>query len=47
MKKEIEIYSIGIEQLKHIKGGGGTQKIEWVWVEGSLTAMDDWETPVV
>jgi type VI secretion system secreted protein Hcp len=23
------------------------QKIEWIWVEGGISAMDDWETPVV
>ncbi len=23
------------------------QKIEWTWVDGGITAMDDWETPVV
>jgi type VI secretion system secreted protein Hcp len=23
------------------------QKIEWVWVDGGITAMDDWEAPVV
>lgn len=23
------------------------QKIEWIWVEGGITAMDDWEAPVV
>lgn len=23
------------------------QKIEWTWVDGSITAMDDWEAPVV
>jgi type VI secretion system secreted protein Hcp len=23
------------------------QKIEWTWVEGGITAMDDWESPVV
>lgn len=23
------------------------QKIEWTWQEGGITAMDDWETPVV
>jgi type VI secretion system secreted protein Hcp len=23
------------------------QKIEWVWVDGGITAMDDWESPVV
>lgn len=23
------------------------QKIEWVWNDGGITAMDDWETPVV
>jgi len=22
------------------------QKIEWVWTDGAITAMDDWETPV-
>ena len=22
------------------------QKIEWVWVKGGITAMDDWEAPV-
>jgi len=22
------------------------QKIEWTWVDGGITAMDDWETPV-
>ena len=22
------------------------QKIEWVWVDGGITAMDDWESPV-
>jgi type VI secretion system secreted protein Hcp len=22
------------------------QKIEWLWVEGGITAMDDWEAPV-
>ena len=22
------------------------QKIEWTWVDGGLTSMDDWETPV-
>jgi len=22
------------------------QKIEWTWVEGGITAMDDWESPV-
>jgi type VI secretion system secreted protein Hcp len=23
------------------------QKIEWMWVKGGITAMDDWEAPVV
>jgi len=23
------------------------QKIEWTWVKGGITAMDDWEAPVV
>lgn len=23
------------------------QKIEWIWVQGGITAMDDWEAPVV
>ena len=23
------------------------QKIEWTWVDGGITAMDDWEAPVV
>lgn len=23
------------------------QKIEWVWTDGGITAMDDWESPVV
>lgn len=23
------------------------QKIEWTWVDGGITAMDDWESPVV
>lgn len=23
------------------------QKIEWVWVDGGITALDDWESPVV
>ncbi len=23
------------------------QKIEWVWVKGGITAMDDWESPIV
>jgi type VI secretion system secreted protein Hcp len=23
------------------------QKIEWVWTDGEITAVDDWETPVV
>jgi len=23
------------------------QKIEWTWVDGSITAMDDWESPIV
>jgi type VI secretion system secreted protein Hcp len=23
------------------------QKIEWTWTEGGITAMDDWESPVV
>ncbi len=23
------------------------QKIEWCWVDGGITAMDDWEAPVV
>ena len=23
------------------------QKIEWTWVDGGITAQDDWETPVV
>ena len=23
------------------------QKIEWTWVKGGITAMDDWESPVV
>lgn len=23
------------------------QKIEWTWVDGGVTAMDDWEAPVV
>ena len=23
------------------------QKIEWTWVDGGITAEDDWETPVV
>lgn len=23
------------------------QKIEWIWVDGGITAMDDWEAPVV
>jgi type VI secretion system secreted protein Hcp len=23
------------------------QKIEWTWVVGSITAMDDWEAPIV
>jgi type VI secretion system secreted protein Hcp len=23
------------------------QKIEWTWTDGGLTAMDDWESPVV
>jgi type VI secretion system secreted protein Hcp len=22
------------------------QKIEWVWVDGGITALDDWESPV-
>jgi type VI secretion system secreted protein Hcp len=22
------------------------QKIEWTWVDGGITAMDDWESPV-
>ncbi len=22
------------------------QKIEWLWVDGGITAMDDWESPV-
>jgi type VI secretion system secreted protein Hcp len=23
------------------------QKIEWTWMDGGITAMDDWESPVV
>lgn len=23
------------------------QKIEWIWVDGGVTAMDDWEAPIV
>jgi type VI secretion system secreted protein Hcp len=23
------------------------QKIEWTWVDGGITAMDDWEAPIV
>jgi type VI secretion system secreted protein Hcp len=23
------------------------QKIEWVWLQGGITAMDDWQAPVV
>jgi type VI secretion system secreted protein Hcp len=23
------------------------QKIEWTWTDGGITAMDDWESPVV
>ena len=23
------------------------QKIEWTWLDGGITAMDDWESPVV
>jgi type VI secretion system secreted protein Hcp len=23
------------------------QKIEWIWVDGGITALDDWESPVV
>jgi len=23
------------------------QKIEWTWMEGGITALDDWESPVV
>jgi type VI secretion system secreted protein Hcp len=23
------------------------QKVEWTWVKGGITAMDDWESPVV
>ena len=23
------------------------QKITWTWIEGGITAEDDWETPVV
>ena len=23
------------------------QKIEWIWTDGGITAMDDWESPVV
>jgi type VI secretion system secreted protein Hcp len=22
------------------------QKIEWTWMDGGITAMDDWEAPV-
>ncbi|HLP40828.1 MAG TPA: type VI secretion system tube protein Hcp, partial [Fibrobacteria bacterium] len=23
------------------------QKIEWTWADGGITAMDDWESPIV
>ena len=23
------------------------QKIEWCWIDGGITALDDWESPVV
>jgi type VI secretion system secreted protein Hcp len=45
-----KIYSIKLVQLedKVVQEISFTyQKIEWVWVDGGITAMDDWESPVI
>jgi type VI secretion system secreted protein Hcp len=35
-----------VEQGDHTKISFTYQKIEWTWVDGGITASDDWEAPV-
>ena len=51
----VKLTNANIASIRLIEGADGKlvqevtftyQKIEWTWVDGGITAMDDWEAPV-
>jgi type VI secretion system secreted protein Hcp len=42
----IEFVTLADKDTTAVKVSLTYQKIEWTWVDGGITAMDDWESPV-